>query len=188
MPVVMKVSAVGLQHKSELGLVRLGVSTLDDVSTTFENLHADAVAAGVMDVEGVLVCGTVRGGVETIVGIAPDPVFGPTVMFGLGGVFTEVLGDVSFRVPPFDRREARRMIGELQGHAVLAGARSAAVDIESIVDAIMAVQRMAADLGDSLSELDINPLVAMPQGAVALDALAIGRRRASPSEPTGAHG
>ncbi|MBV8560822.1 MAG: acetate--CoA ligase family protein, partial [Acidimicrobiia bacterium] len=112
----------------------------------------------------------------TVVGVTRDELFGPVVMFGLGGVFVEVLKAVTFRVPPFGRDEARRMLGEVQGAALLRGVRGRPkVDHAALADVIMRVQRMAMDLHAELSELDINPLAALPKGAVALDALAVAR-------------
>jgi acyl-CoA synthetase (NDP forming) len=122
----------------------------------------------------VLVCETVNDGVETVVGVAPDPLFGPVVMVGLGGVFVEVLEDVSFRVPPFGRDEAERMVRELRGFPLLRGARGAKPsDLGALVDAIMKVQRLAMELAHDVRELDINPLIVRPRGAVALDALVV---------------
>jgi acyl-CoA synthetase (NDP forming) len=116
----------------------------------------------------------VTGGVETLVGISNDPLFGPVVTVGLGGIFVEVLGDVTFRVPPFHREEAQRMIDELQGAAVLRGVRGAKpVDEHALVDTIMKVQRLALDLADDVAELDVNPLVVRARGVVALDALVV---------------
>jgi acyl-CoA synthetase (NDP forming) len=116
----------------------------------------------------------VTGGVETVVGVAQDDLFGPTVMFGLGGVFVEVLEDVTFRVPPFDRAEAMRMVQEVKGFPLLTGARGRPkADVKALVDVILKVQRLALDLSGELAELDINPLVVLPKGAVALDALAV---------------
>jgi acyl-CoA synthetase (NDP forming) len=97
-------------------------------------------------------------------------------MFGLGGVLVEVLGDITFRVPPFDRVEAGRMLREVQGFPLLAGARGRPeVDLRALVDVVMRVQRLAVDFADSLVELDLNPVVAGPSGAVALDALVVTR-------------
>jgi acyl-CoA synthetase (NDP forming) len=122
----------------------------------------------------VLVCEQVTGGVETVLGVAHDDLFGPVVMFGLGGVLVEVLGDVAFRIPPFGRDEARRMIEELRGYPLLNGARGRPrADVTALVDVIMKVQRLAVDLHADLAELDINPLAVLRRGAVALDALAI---------------
>ena len=172
-PVVLKVNSPDIAHKSDLGLVRLGLADPGSVSTAFAELVARCaeVAPGAR-VDGVLVAPEVAGGVETVLGLTHDPVFGPVVMFGLGGIFAEVLADVAFRVPPFSAVEARRMVDGLKGRALLAGARGRpAVDVDAVVDAIVAVQRLALDHGAEIAELDVNPLVARADGVVALDAL-----------------
>ncbi|MBL8774786.1 MAG: acetate--CoA ligase family protein [Acidimicrobiales bacterium] len=176
-PVVLKVSSPALDHKSDLGLVRLGVAGPAAVRRAYgELLEKAAAEAPGAAVEGVLVCPMMTGGVETVVGVADDPVFGPTVLFGLGGVFVEVLGDVNFRVPPFDRAEARRMVHEVKGFPLLAGARGRPkADLGALVDVLLKVQRLAVDHAGSLVELDINPLLVLPKGAVALDALVVTR-------------
>jgi len=95
-------------------------------------------------------------------------------MAGLGGIFVEVLRDVTFRVPPFGREEAERMLRELKGYALLEGVRGRKpVDVDAFVDVIMKVQRLAMDLAGDVAELDINPLVVRLRGAVALDALIV---------------
>ena len=167
--VVMKICSPDIVHKSDRGLVRIGVSSADEAKKVFKSFMKEAPNA-----DGVLVSELVPGGVETVVGVSQDELFGPVVMFGLGGVFVEVLKDVSFRVPPFGKEEARRMLEELQGAALLDGARGRPkADRSALVDVIMKVQRMAMDLHAELAELDINPLAALPNGAVALDALAV---------------
>jgi acetate---CoA ligase (ADP-forming) len=169
-PVVMKILSPDIVHKSDRGLVRVGVASPDEAKKVFKKFLKEAPEA-----EGVIVSELVSGGVETVVGISQDDLFGPVVMFGMGGVFVEVLKDVTFRVPPFGKDEARRMLEEVQGAALLHGARGKPkVDRAALVDVIMRVQRMAMDLHAELAELDINPLAALPKGAVALDALAVG--------------
>src|SRR5262249_17961530 len=121
----------------------------------------------------------VTGGVECVVGVSQDELFGPVVMFGLGGVFVEVFEDVTFRVPPFDRDEAERMVREVKGFALLEGARGTKpADVKALVDTIMKGQRLGVDQAGTIDEIDINPLVVRPRGkgAVALDALVIPRR------------
>jgi acyl-CoA synthetase (NDP forming) len=165
-PVVMK--AEGVDHKSDDGLVRLGVDSAKAVRNAYDELAARTGR--------VLVAEQIDGGVECVIGVSHDELFGPVVMFGLGGVFIEVFEDVTFRVPPFDKREARRMIDEVRGAALLKGARGRPkADINALVDTIMKVQRLAVDNADTLAELDINPLVVLPKGVVALDALAIAK-------------
>ena len=165
-PVVLK--AEGVDHKSDEGLVRLGLSSTKEVRAAFAELSSRTGR--------VLVAEHVSGGTECVIGVSHDDLFGPTVMFGLGGVFIEVFRDVTFRVPPFDKDEARRMIDEVQGAALLKGARGRPKgDIKALVDTIMKVQKLAVDNADQLAELDINPLVVLPKGVVALDALAVTR-------------
>jgi acetate---CoA ligase (ADP-forming) len=175
-PVVMKVSSPDLLHKSDLGLVRTGVGSAREVRSVYDELMRRARRAGRKGarIDGVLVCETVTDGVETVVGVSQDPLFGPVVMVGLGGVLVEVLGDVTFRVPPFGRHEAERMLRELRGYPLLRGARGAKPsDVGALVDVIMRVQRLAMELTDDVRELDINPLIVRSRGAVALDALVV---------------
>ena len=173
-PVVMKACAAGLDHKSELGLVRIGVDSAADVRRTY----AELVARAPVELDGVIVSELVSDGVECVVGMAQDPIFGPVIMCGLGGVFIEVLGDVAFRVPPFDRAETRRMIDGLAGAALLGGVRGRPpADVGALIDVIAGVQRVALDLGDAIAEIDLNPVLVRPPGlgAVALDALVVPR-------------
>ena len=175
-PVVMKVSSPDLVHKSDLGLIEVGVETATAARAVFEDLMRRARRAGGKgaDIEGVLVCEMVTGGVECVVGVSRDDLFGPVVMAGLGGIFVEVLEDVTFRVPPFGRRDAQRMLRELKGFPLLEGARGARPsDVGTFVDVIEKVARLALDLADDVAALDINPLVVKPRGAVALDALVV---------------
>ena len=100
----------------------------------------------------------VTGGVETVVGVSQDPLFGPVVMAGLGGIFVEVLEDVTFRVPPFDRDEAERMLRELAGFKMLEGVRGAKpADVDALVDVIMKVSRLALDLSDDIARARHQP-------------------------------
>ncbi len=175
-PVVMKVSSSDLLHKSDLGLVKVGVDSAKQVRAIYDELMTRARRAGGkrVRIDGVLVSEMVTGGVETVVGVSQDPLFGPVVMVGLGGIFVEVLKDVTFRVPPFDRDEAERMLHELQGFPLLEGVRGGKpVDVGALVDVVMKVQRLALDLAGDVAELDVNPLVVRPRGAVALDALVV---------------
>jgi acyl-CoA synthetase (NDP forming) len=173
-PVVLKLSSPAITHKSEHGLVVLGVDSAEAVRTHFESLMDRAAPlATAEEIDGVLVCEQLSGGVETVIGISTDELFGPTVMVGIGGISVEVYRDVAFRVPPFDRAEARRMLDELTGLPLLLGHRGKpGVDLEALTDVIMRVQQIAIDL-PQLRELDINPLLALPNRVVALDALAV---------------
>ena len=174
-PVVMKVSSPDLLHKSDVGVVRVGVDSAAEVRAVYDDLLRTAKKADRRArIDGVMVCETVTGGVDTLVGISTDELFGPVVTVGLGGILVEVFGDVTFRVPPFSDDEARRALAELQGAKLFAGVRGEPpVDVDALVDTVMKVQRLALDLADDVRELDINPLVLRPRGAVALDALVV---------------
>jgi acyl-CoA synthetase (NDP forming) len=173
-PVVMKIVSADIAHKSDLGLVAVGVRDEDDAQRTYRRLVAAAKRAQPQaKVDGVLVAETVPG-VEMVVGIARDDLFGPVVMLGLGGVLVEVLRDVTFRVPPFTARDAAAMLGELRGSALLDGVRGGpAADRGAIVDTLMKMQRLAVDLAHEVAEVDVNPLLVGPSGAVAADALVV---------------
>ena len=176
-PVVLKACGPEILHKSDLGLVRVGVAP-DDVRAEFEALLSAARAEAHTGVDGILVQAIAPEGVECIVGVSNDPQFGPVVVFGLGGVFVEVLEDVARRVAPLTRRDAEQMVREVRGFKLLEGARGRArADIDALIELICNVSRLAVDLRDVVAELDLNPVRALPegQGAIALDALIVRR-------------
>ena len=122
----------------------------------------------------MLIAKQISGGVETILGVNNDPGLGPVVMFGMGGIFVEVYKDVAFRVAPFTKAEARAMIADVAGHAILAGARGQALsDLDALAEALHKLSLFAAANKDSIASIDINPFVVMPKGkgAIGLDAL-----------------
>ncbi|MBO9522359.1 MAG: acetate--CoA ligase family protein [Nocardioidaceae bacterium] len=171
-PVVLKVASPTIVHKSDHGLVLTGCASAAEVHAGYELLMTRAAAVPDAQVDGVLVCEQVDGGVETVVGLVEDPVFGPTVMFGIGGTAVEIYRDVAFRVAPFSRDEALAMIREVRGFPLLAGARGTApADLEALADVVMAVQQIGLDQAGSGIELDLNPVAARPDGAVTLDAV-----------------
>lgn len=174
--VVLKACGPTLLHKSEHDLVKVGVAPADVHVVAADLLDRAVDAADGGEVEGVLVCpmADLADGVEMVVGLSTDQLFGPVVLAGLGGIFVEVLKDVSFRVPPFGEADARAMLDELRSRAVLDGVRgAAAVDVDALVDVIVKVGRLGLDLADVVAEVDVNPLIVTPQGAVALDALVV---------------
>jgi acyl-CoA synthetase (NDP forming) len=175
--VVVKVASPDLQHKSELGLVAVDLRDETEIrAVAAQMLGQVPVVAPDAELEGLLVSEMIDGGVQTVIGVTHDELFGPVVMFGLGGVFVEVLEDVTFRVPPFDASEARRMIGEVKGFPLLTGARGREpADLHALVDTILKVQRLAFDLHDDIAELDINPFIVGSQGGAAVDALIVPR-------------
>ena len=171
----MKIDSPDIAHKSDLGLVRLGVDGPAAVRLCWDDFMSTvARKAKGAQVDGVLVCETAPSGIETMVGVSRDELFGAAVAFGLGGVLVEVFDDVAVRVPPFDRDEVRRMIDDTKVSQVLAGARGAKpAKVSAVVDVIMRLQRLAVDFADEIAEIDVNPLVVTPSGAVALDALVV---------------
>ncbi|MBL7038904.1 MAG: acetate--CoA ligase family protein, partial [Pirellulaceae bacterium] len=176
-PVVLKIDSPDILHKTEAGGLRLNIQNRVELIRAYnevlENVRAYNPAARV---NGVLVHEWVGDGAEVIVGVNNDPLFGPTVMFGLGGVFVEVLKDVSLRVAPLSRDDALEMMRQTKGFKVLAGARGKAkADTHAVADVLVNVSRMALELEDQIRELDINPLMVHPegQGVRVVDALVI---------------
>ncbi len=174
-PVVLKIASPDIQHKTEIGGVLVGIEGADAVAEGFETLMARArEKAPKARLEGVVVCEMAGGGVETVIGVNMDPTFGPVVMFGLGGIFVEVLKDVTFRLAPFGVEEAGRMIREIKSFDVLTGARGGPkVDLDALAETLARVSAFAAANSDKLQSLDINPYLALPKGGVALDALIV---------------
>ena len=176
-PVAIKVCAADALHKTEIGGVVLDVSAGTEARRAYDTVTSNARAADpAVRIEGVLISPMVTGGVETIAGIRRDPTFGPVVMFGLGGIFVEVLRDVSFRVAPFGEAEAQRMIAETRAGLVLRGARGKGpYDVAALSTALSRLSVFAATHGDEIDSAEINPLVVLPEGegAVALDAVIV---------------
>jgi acetate---CoA ligase (ADP-forming) len=170
-PAVLKIVSPDIVHKSDVGLVRIGVRAVEATEVYTELVGRAAAVRPDAAIEGVLVAEQVQGGVEMAVGVTRDAVFGPVVMVGLGGTLVEVFGDVSVRVPPFPDTEARAMVDELRGRALLDGVREQPpADVDALVAVVMAVQRIVLDHGAAVAELDVNPLIVGPTGAVAVDA------------------
>jgi acyl-CoA synthetase (NDP forming) len=174
-PVALKIQSPDIPHKTEAGGVRIGVKDRDAVGMAFDEIVANA-RRHVPDaaIDGVLVQEMVSGGTEVILGVNNDPLFGPAIMFGLGGIFAEVLKDVTFRLAPVTRSEALDMIREIRAFKVLDGARGRPkADVAALADAIQRLSALAADLRDEVAELDVNPLFVLPagQGVRAGDAL-----------------
>jgi len=162
---VMKIVSPQVVHKTDVGGVRLGLSTEEDVARAFMEITSSVRRrAPSAWIAGVSVQEMVTGGRELILGMSRDPQFGPLVMFGLGGIYVEVLKDVSFRVAPISRRDAGEMIREIRAYPLLAAYRgSEPADVEAIVDALIRVSRLSCDFPE-IQELDINPLLVLPKG------------------------
>ncbi|MGQ9825870.1 MAG: acetate--CoA ligase family protein [Desulfotomaculales bacterium] len=166
-PVALKVDSPDILHKTEAGAIRLGVSGDRELREAFAEVLANARRhSPEARINGVLVQEMVPpGGVEVIVGVKSDPQFGPVVVFGLGGIFVEILKDVARRVAPLSPAEARAMIREIRGFGLLAGARGRAkADVEALAEVLVKVAGLALVLKDELAELDINPLIVLPAG------------------------
>lgn len=168
--VAMKIVSPEIVHKTDVGGVKVGVEGAADVRSAFDEIVANAVkAVPGATIHGVLVQEMVTGGRETIAGVTRDPSFGPLVMFGLGGIFVEVLRDVIFRVAPINRREAADMIAGLRGAKLLDALRGAPpADRRAIEDVLLRLSLLAEDFPE-IAELDVNPLLAFPDRAVAVD-------------------
>ncbi|WP_226893360.1 acetate--CoA ligase family protein [Nisaea sediminum] len=175
--VVLKIASPDIAHKTEIGGVLVGLEGEGAVREGFETLMARAKEKRPdARLDGVIVSEMVSGGVECVIGVQRDPVLGPAVMFGLGGVLVEVLKDVSFRLAPFSVDEAHRMIREIKGFRILEGVRGAPpADVDALADALAKLSVFAAANADRLDSIDINPFVVLPEGrgAVAVDALIV---------------
>ena len=174
-PVVMKILSPDILHKSEIGGVLLDVADAAGVRDGFALLLERAKqAAPTARIEGVLVAKQLKGGVECILGIHRDPVFGPIAMFGLGGIFVEIMKDVVLRRAPFGADVAETMIRSIKGAPLLLGARGRKpVDIKALAEMLSRLSAFAVAAGDRLQSIDLNPVFAMPEGegAFAVDAV-----------------
>ncbi|WP_428532046.1 acetate--CoA ligase family protein [Rhodopila sp.] len=174
-PVVMKILSPDIMHKSEIGGVLLDVADAQAVRAGYALLLQRAKAgAPAARIEGVLVAAQLQGGVECILGIHRDPVFGPMAMFGLGGIFVEVLKDVVFRRCPFGSDVAETMIRSIKGAPLLLGARGRKpADVKALAEMLSRLSGFAVAAGERLQSIDLNPVFAMPegQGAFAADAV-----------------
>ncbi len=164
-PVVAKIQAEGLSHKTDVGGVRVGLASDKAVRGAFRDLSAilrDHGLHGPMD--GVVIQPMVAGGVETMVGLTEDPLFGPLVAFGLGGVHVEVLGDVGFRIAPLADRDVDALLRQIRGYRLLAGFRGQPpADVAALKDLLLRVSALAVDIPEVV-ELDLNPVMALPEG------------------------
>lgn len=171
--VAVKLVSREIQHKTEVGGVKLGLSTPEEASRAFDEIRAGLQARGLVDkMDGALVQEMITGGVETYVGSTEAPGFGMLVAFGIGGINVELWKDVVFRVHPLTDLDAREMLEQIRGRALLEGFRGMPpADKEALVSAILRVDRLVGD-NPEIRELDINPLVALPpgEGVVAIDA------------------
>lgn len=172
----LKVVSPDIAHKTEIGGVKLNLGSAGEVKTAYLEImkNVDSLEKK-PELEGILVQQMLSPATEVIIGIKRDPVFGPVVLCGLGGIFVEVLEDVAMRVAPLSRQDAEQMLRELKGYKILQGVRGREpADINAVIDILLKVSRLAVEM-ENLTEMDINPLMVYPQGqegqgAVAADA------------------
>jgi acyl-CoA synthetase (NDP forming) len=156
-PVAAKLASQYVLHKSDVGAVRLNLPDEDAVRRVFDEIKQP-------DMEGILIQQMISNGVELMIGVAEDPLFGPLIAFGLGGIHVEILGDVRFRVTPLTDQDAEEMIREIRGYRLLQGYRGhAPADISAIEQVLLRLSRMVEDIPE-IRELDLNPVFALAPG------------------------
>lgn len=169
-PVVLKIVSPDIVHKTDVGGVRVDLGNAQEVRDAYRDImEAVSRRASEASVTGMLVQRMVRGGREMIAGLSRDPSFGPMVMFGLGGVLVEVLRDVAFRLAPMQRADARDMVRGIRGFRMLQGVRGEPPsDLDAVEDVLLRISQLAVEYPE-IAELDVNPLLASAEGAVAAD-------------------
>ncbi|QNU07183.1 acetate--CoA ligase family protein [Peribacillus butanolivorans] len=174
-PVVLKVDSPDIPHKTEADAIRLNLKNDQEVKKAFNEIKRNALNYKPdAKINGISVQEMLPDGVEVIVGASKDPVFGPVIMFGLGGIFVEIYKDISFRIAPLTRKDALEMIEDIKGKAILKGTRGkSSYDIEAIIDVLLKVSALVTDYKDSIEELDINPLIVYENGIKAADAMIV---------------
>lgn len=170
-PVVLKIASPDISHKSDAGGVKVGLKTKEDVSKAYKDIMTSVKQkCPGAKIEGVSVQNMAKPGTEVIIGMTKDPQFGPVLMFGLGGVWVEVLKDVSFRIVPLTRRDAQEMIKEIKGYKLLEGFRgSEPANIGMLEEMLLKISDYMEKTPE-IKEMDINPIFAYKDGAVAVDA------------------
>jgi acetyl coenzyme A synthetase (ADP forming)-like protein len=181
-PVAVKLASRQIVHKTEIGGVQLNLTDERAIRDAFESIRTRLVQTDQLEaMEGVLVQQMMTGGVEVMVGVTHDPLFGPLLAFGLGGIHVEILGDVQFRITPLTDRDATEMVRGIKGYRLLTGYRGhPAADVEAIEDVLLRISRLVEEIPE-ISELDLNPIFALPpgQGCRIVDA----RIRIEPGSP-----
>ena len=168
-PLVMKGCSPDLTHKTEQGLVKLDLRNDQEARTAFQEIMTSMEDQQ----KAVLVQELVKGSRELMVGMTRDAQFGPCVMFGLGGIFTEILKDISFRVAPIEKRDAKEMMQEIKGYKILENVRGMpAADLEELSEILIRVGEIGLE-NDAIKEIDVNPLIISGSKPVAVDALVV---------------
>ncbi len=163
-PVALKVCSSKILHKTDVDGIRLGIRDMDELKKTFKEFRRRFSS------ENLLVDQMEEKGVEIIIGLVQDPTFGLSIMFGIGGVFTELYKDVTFRVVPIDRYDAEQMIEETKGKKLLEGFRNIPANKEVVIDLIMKVSKIGEDLKNHIDEMDLNPVFVYEKDICVVDA------------------
>lgn len=176
-PIVMKIDSPDILHKTEAGGVAVNICSAQEVEAKFhEIMDSGLVYNPQAKINGILIQEQVPPGVEVIIGLQRDPVLGTQIMFGLGGIFVEVLKDVVLKPVPLSREDAQEMLGEIKGAALLNGVRGRqAVDKEALIEILLGVSQLAVEAGEDILSLDLNPVTVLPEGkgAIILDGVLI---------------
>jgi acetyltransferase len=176
-PVVLKVDSTDILHKSEANAIRVGVGSKEEINQIYDELIDNARNYNSnARINGISVQEMIQDGLEVMIGMSQDPQFGPTIAFGLGGIFVEILKDISLQVTPLSPADAEQMVKEIKGYPILTGVRGKRrSDIEAIVDVLQKISRIAQDWKSIISEIDINPLIVFDEGhgVKAADALIV---------------
>ena len=170
-PVVLKIVSPDILHKSDAGCVKLNLTNAEEVKKAYLDILANAKLSNPeAEIRGVIIYPMVKAGLETIIGVTEDAQFGSAAMFGLGGIFVEVLQDVTFRILPLSMQDAFAMIEEIKGYKLLQGIRgSAPLDIISLAETIVKISKLCSDFPE-VKEIDLNPTYVYEQGITVVDA------------------
>ena len=170
-PIVMKIVSPDIIHKTDAGGVKVGVKDEEEARMTYQEIISKAIKYNKRaSISGVIAYTMVPQGTEIIIGMMKDPHFGPVIMFGLGGIFVEVLKDISFRILPIEEIDAREMITEIKGYEILKGARgNPPRDIRAIEEVLMKVSKLTME-NPEINEIDLNPIFVFENGIQVVDA------------------
>ncbi len=170
-PIVMKIVSPDIIHKTDAGGVKLNIKDEEEAKLAYREIISKVKGYNKKaKISGIIACTMIPQGTEIIIGIIKDPHFGPVIMFGLGGIFVEILKDISFRILPIEEKDAREMIAEIKGYKILKGARgNPPRDIQAIEEVLMKISKLIAE-NPEISEIDLNPVFVFEKNLLAVDA------------------
>jgi len=163
-PVALKICSSKILHKTDVGGIKLDIKNMSELKDTFKDFKKR------FPKENLLVDQMVKKGVEIIIGLVQDPTFGLTIMYGMGGIFTELYEDVTFRVVPIERYDAEEMVNEIKGKKILEGFRKMPANKEMVIDLLMRVSNIGNELMDNINEMDLNPVFVYGDDICVVDA------------------